>query len=201
MTFRLVYGSAVAAVALCASAEAAVTVTNNQTLWNWRVTNGGQVVLTENFNDIVDGYYAEPVSDVLGDVTWTGSASGGLYVQSGLFSTNSPTALNFTFSPGVRAVAGNIFGTDVNFNTVTCVVAVTLASGFSYEGISSSPSDFVGFYSSSTDITALSITTMPLLTNSVYATIDNLYIAGAVPAPGAAALVGLAGLIARRRRA
>ena len=43
-------GSAVAMVALCASAHASVIVTNNQALWNWRVVNGGQVVGTENFS-------------------------------------------------------------------------------------------------------------------------------------------------------
>jgi len=38
----------------------------------------------------------------------------------------------------------------------------------------------------------------PLPGASVFASIDNLYLA--VPSPGAAALVGLAGLLAKRRR-
>jgi len=69
----------------------------------------------------------------------------------------------------------------------------------SYEGISTSPSDFVGFYSTAADISSMTIVTSPLVTGDVYATIDNLYLA--VPAPGAAALIGLAGLATRRRRA
>jgi xanthosine utilization system XapX-like protein len=60
-------------------------------------------------------------------------------------------------------------------------------------------SDFVGFYSTSADISTMTILTSPLATGEVFATIDNLYLA--VPAPGAAALIGLAGLVARRRRA
>ena len=198
MSTRLL-GSAVAVVALCASAHASVIVTNNQALWNWRVTNGGQVVGTENFNDLANGFYSSPVSDTLGNVVSTASSTGDLFVQDGSLSTNNPAPLTFTFNPGVRAVAGNIFGTDINFNVVTCVVSVTLANGFTYEGISSSASDFVGFYSTSADISTMTIVTSPLVTGNVYATIDNLYLA--VPAPGAAALIGLAGLATRRRRA
>jgi hypothetical protein len=191
--------SAVAAVALCAAAHASVIVTNSQALWNLRVTNGGQVVGTENFNDFANGFYSSPVSDTLGNVVWTASASGGLFVDDGYLSASNPVPLTFTFNPGVRAVAGNIFGTDINSNVVTCVVAVTLSNGVTYEGISSSPTDFVGFYSTSADIASMTIATTPLATGDVFATIDNLYLA--VPAPGAAALIGLAGLATRRRRA
>lgn len=191
--------SAVSSVVLCASAHASVIVTNSQALWNWRVTNGGQVVGTENFNDFANGFYYGPVSDTLGNVVWTASATGGLYVDNGLFSTNFPVPLTFDFNPGVRAVAGNIFGTDADFNSVSCIVSVTLANGVTYEGISSGPSDFIGFYSMAADISTMTIVAVPLVNGQVYATIDNLYLA--VPAPGAAALIGLAGLVARRRRA
>jgi hypothetical protein len=197
MSSRLL-ASAVTVVALSGSAHASVITTNSQALWNWRVTNGGQVVGTESFNDL-SGYYDAPVTDTLGNVVWTASATGGLYVDNGLFSTNFPVPLTFDFNPGVRAVAGNIFGTDVNFNSVSCIVSVTLANGVTYEGISSGPSDFIGFYSTAADISTMTIVAVPLVNGQVYATIDNLYLA--VPAPGAAALIGLAGLVARRRRA
>ena len=199
MSNRFACGSAVAVVAFCASAHATVVVTNSQALWNWRVTNGGQIVGSETFNSY-GGFYSGIVSDVLGNVTWTCSAVGGLYADVGAMSTYNPdpVTLDFTFSPGVRAVAGNIFGRDASSNPVTCVVAVTLANGTSYEGFSSSRTDFVGFYSTGADITSLSIKTSPLAVGAVFASIDNLYLA--VPAPGAAALVAFAGLAARRRR-
>lgn len=199
MSTRFPCGSAVAVVALCASAHASVVVTSNQTLWNWRVTNGGQVVGTETFNGY-SGFYSGMVSDVMGNVTWTASAAGGLYADVGALATNNPdpVTLNFSFSPGVRGVAGNIFGSDRSFNPVTCVVSVTLANGTTYEGFSASRADFIGFYSTASDITALTIKTSPLASGSVYASIDNLYLA--VPAPGAAALMALTGLMVRRRR-
>ena len=198
MTSRYLSSAAVGASLLCGVAMGGVTVTNNQSLWNWRVTNGGQVVGTESFNSFA-GFYTT-VSSTLGGTTWTASAPNGLYDSLGYMSTNLPDdALTFTFSPGVRAVAGNIFGTDIAFNPVTCIVNVTLSNGTSYEGFTSGPGDFVGFYSSSADITSLSIAAVPLKSGAgVYATIDNLYLA--VPAPGAAALIGLAGLNSRRRR-
>ena len=199
MTFRSVSSAAVGASLLCSVAFGGVTVTNSQTLWNWRVTSGGDVVGTESFNSFA-GLYTT-VSSTLGSTSWTASASpGGLYADYGYMSTNqADDALTFSFSPGVRAVAGNIFGTDIAFNPVTCVVNVTLSNGVSYEGFTSGPGDFVGFYSSSADITSLSITAVPMKNGAgVFATIDNLYLA--VPAPGAAALIGLAGLAARRRR-
>lgn len=199
MTSRSLSSGAVAASLLCSFAFGGVTVTNSQSLWNWRVTNGGQVVGTESFNSFA-GFYTT-VSSTLGSTNWTASAApGGLYADMSYMSTNLPDdALTFSFSPGVRAVAGNIFGTDIAFNPVTCVVNVTLSNGTSYEGFTSGPGDFVGFYSSSADITSLSIAAVPMKSGAgVYATIDNLYLA--VPAPGAAALIGLAGLAARRRR-
>ena len=201
MSLRLL-ASAVTVVALSGSAHASVIVTNSQALWNWRVVNGGQVVGTENFNDLTDGLFFNPISDTVGNVIWTASASSGLlYAEAGVLSTNlpDPATLNFSFAPGVRGVAGNIFGTDINFNAISCIVSVTLSNGTTYEGISSSASDFVGFYSTSANISSLSIKASPLVTGGVFASIDNLYLA--IPAPGAAALIGLAGAMNRRRRA
>jgi hypothetical protein len=157
-------GAVACASLLGTMAHAGVVVTPSQLLWNQRVTSGGEIVGTESFNSYV-GYYADTVTGVVGDVTWTASASpSGLSASGGfLRSSDAFATLTFTFSKAVRGVAGNIFGTD--------------APG----------------------IAALSITVAsPLPGASVFASIDNLYLA--VPSPGAAALVGLAGLLAKRRR-
>jgi hypothetical protein len=179
-------------------ANAGMTVTNSQALWNYRVTSGGQVVGTESF-DTLSGNYPTGVSGSVGGISWTANAPGGLKADLGELSTTSGNVtLTFNFSPGVRAVAGNIFGTDNLFNVVSSIVTVSLSDGTSYEGFTSSTSDFVGFYSSTANISSVAITTAPALTGSVFPTINNLYFA--VPAPGTAALVALAGLAARRRR-
>jgi hypothetical protein len=186
---------------LASAAVAGVTVTSSQALWNHRVTSSGQTVGTETFNSYSDGFIAGPISGTLGNTFWTASAVQGLFAQGGMMSTNGRFAtLAFTFSPGVRAVSGNIFGIDDNFNIVPTIVNVTLSDGTNYEGFTTSSSDFIGFSSSTANISSLSITVAdPGSSENRFSTINNLYLA--IPSPGAAALIGLAGLASRRRRA
>lgn len=200
MTSRIACGALVGVSMLASPAVAGVTVTNSQALWNYRVTSGGQTVGTETFNTY-SGFDAGPITGTLGNTFWTVSAPGGLFADVGMMSTNlAYSTLSFTFSPGVRAVAGNIFGTDIGFNIVPTIVNVTLSDGTAYEGFTTSASDFIGFYSTTANISSLSITVAdPASSSAIYSTINNLYLA--VPAPGAAALIGLAGLASRRRRA
>lgn len=193
-------GAVACASLLGTMAHAGVVVTPSQLLWNQRVTNGGEIVGTESFNSYV-GYYADTVTGVVGDVTWTASASpSGLSASGGfLRSSDAFATLTFTFSKAVRGVAGNIFGTDAPGNAALSIIDVSVTGCAAYEGFASDAGAFIGFYSSSASITSLSITVAsPLPSASVFATIDNLYLA--VPSPGAAALVGLAGLLAKRRR-
>ena len=92
-----------------------------------------------------------------------------------------------------------IFGTDAPGNAALSIIEVSVTGCAAYEGFASDAGAFIGFYSSSASITSLSITVAsPLPGASVFASIDNLYLA--VPSPGAAALVALAGLLAKRRR-
>ena len=200
MTSRFAIGALAGTAVLATAASAGVTVTTSQVLWNFRVANGGQSVGTETFNSY-SGFDANPITGTLGNTVWTVSAPGGLFADAGMMSTQSAyDTLAFTFSPGVRAVAGNIFGTDTQLNIVPTIVNVTLSDGTSYEGFTTSASDFIGFYSSAANISSLSISVAsPTGSGSVHSTIDNLYLA--IPAPGAAALLGLAGLATRRRRA
>ncbi len=193
--------SAVACTAIVSSAQAAFITFGNQTLWNQFVTGSGWQVATETFSGVSDGFYAGSYSGSVSGINWTGSATGGIYAQGGLFSTNNPETLNFTFSPGVQGVGGNIFGTDISFNVVPCIIQVTLADGTSYVNFATTAADFVGFYSTGAAIASMSIQTTATGAGSVYATVDNLYFT-VVPAPGAMALLAVAGLgsAARRRR-
>lgn len=193
--------SAVACAAIVSSAQAAFITFGNQTLWNQFVTGIGWQVATETFNGVADGFYAGSYSGSTSGVNWIGSAANGIYAQGGLFSTNTPEQLNFTFSPGVQGVGGNIFGTDISFAVVPCIIQVTLADGSSYVNYATTAADFVGFYSTGAAISSMSIQTTATGAGSVYATVDNLYFT-VVPAPGALALLAVAGLgsAARRRR-
>ena len=184
------------------SASAAIISFSNQALWTYYTQSNGVPTWTETF-DSYNGYYAGSVTGVSGPVTWIASATQGLFVASGLFSTNNPETLSFTFSAGnqsIQGVGGNIFATDTTFNTASAIMQVTLADGTSHIGFSTSITDFVGFYSTGAAITGLTITATPLPNGSlVYPTVNNLSFA-TIPAPGAVALLGIVGLLSRRRR-
>jgi hypothetical protein len=195
--------SAVALVAsalVASSASAGIVVYTNQSIWNARVATDGLVVETETFNSIADGYRPAPFAGSTASVNWSAFADGGLYVQDGVFSTEFPDALTFTFTPGVRAVGGNFFGVDAEFANAAVFFSVLLSDGTSYEGEASSPASFTGFRSTTAaTIASLTINVENAVgTAAVYPSVDNLYFG--VPAPGAVALLGVAGLVGSRRR-
>ena len=197
----LTIGACSASAMLASSASAAIATYSNFSYWQQDVVAAGASVATETFNSY-NGYYASPLTGSVGGINWSATATGGLFCSSGYFSTNNPVAATFTFAPGVMAVGANIFGTDSNFNIVAARITVTLADGSSYIASTSVPTDFVGFISNGAAISSLTMNAVGAPGSNVYVTADNMYfgVVGVVPAPGAAALIGLAGLVASRRR-
>ena len=193
-------------VAISSPASAAIVVYVNQGLWNSAVTNAGLVVETETFNEVEDGFHESPFGGSTASVEWSASASRGLVAQAGVLSTNAPETLTFTFTPGVRAVGGNFFGTSIDFSNASVIFTVALSNGTSFSGEASSPESFTGFRSTNAaTISSLTIEVEPAEgfmggeVPFVYPSVDNLYF-GVVPAPGALALLGVAGIIGLRRR-
>jgi hypothetical protein len=174
---------------------------SNNALWSSFVAAQGKTVATETFNTY-NGFYANGLNGNAGGIQWTATAPGNLYAGSGYMSTNSPEALlTFNLAPSVQGVAGNFFSTDASFNIIPAIIGVTLADGSAYLGYALTAADFVGFYSTGAAISSISMSVAGNLpAGTHFATVDNLYFAVAVPAPGAAALIGLAALVSRRRR-
>ena len=169
--------------------------------WATYSTSRGASISTENFNTVSSGFYGTGIAGSTAGISWTANASGGVDASAGLVTTaNASNTLNFAFAPGVNGIGGNIYGTNSSFAAVPATIMVALSDGTIYFGYSNGPSDFIGFYSTGATISSLSVTAAnnPSSSNPIYATADNLYFA-AVPAPGAVALIGLAGLVARRR--
>jgi hypothetical protein len=174
-----------------------VFYTVDSAAWSTYATNAGASISTENFSTVNNGVYGSGVAGSVSGITWSASANGGVRVDAGLLSTSVGSAtLNFAFTPGVNGIAGNIYGTDAQWTAVPATILVTLSDGTAYYGNSNGPADFIGFYSNGATISSLSIVVYGEGVNR--ATVDNLYFA-TVPAPGAAALIGLAGVVARRR--
>jgi hypothetical protein len=191
--------SACSASAMLASgASAAIATYSNFSFWQQDVVASGSTVATETFN-AYNGYYASPLTGSTGGINWSAAATGGLFCQSGYFSTNNPVAATFTFAPGVMSVGANIFGTDNSFNSLPARITVTLADGSSYIASTSGPTDFVGFISNGAAISSLTMAASDTAPGDIYVTADNMYF-GVVPAPGSLALLASAGLSATRRR-
>lgn len=157
------------------------------------------------FNDTVNGpspnlsYSQNGYSYTVG--TQPGAVSG-LYNAPGLISTdNSGDSIFVEFTSGnVFAVGGNFWATDVSVLPTGTDVTVTLSDGTSVTYTSSGPSDFRGFISD-VAITSITIDAPSLAPNDgLWATMDNLTVGAAVPAPGAIAVLGAAGLAGFRRR-
>ena len=202
MSIRITLSAAAMTVVMTQAASAAMVTFSNAALWNGFSVAQGASVATENFNSY-NGFYLNGLTGNAGGIQWTASAPGELYAGSGYMSTNSADALlTFTLSPSVQGVAGNFFATDASFNILPAVIGVQLADGSAYVGYAATAADFVGFYSTGAAISSISVSVagnLPAGTN--FATVDNLYFA-VVPAPGAVALIGVAGLIggSRKRR-
>ena len=203
MSVRISLSAAAMTVLMTQAASAAMVTFSNNTLWTSFSAAQGSSVATETFNSY-NGFYLNGLTGNAGGIQWTASAPGELYAGSGYMSTNSAEALlTFNLSPSVQGVGGNFFSTDASFNILPAVIGVTLADGTSYVGFASSAADFIGFYSTGAAISSISVSVagaLPAGTN--FATVDNLYFAVSVTAPGAFALIGVAGLVgvSRKRR-
>jgi hypothetical protein len=195
-----IFGAAILCGAISSSVSAAITTYSDFIFWGEDVIASGESVATETFN-AYNGYYASPLTGSAGGINWSATATGGLFCQDGYFSTNNPVAATFTFAPGVMSVGANIFGTDNSFNTLPAKIKVTLADGSSYIALSTGPAAFVGFISNGAAISSLTMTASDTAPGDIYVTANNMYFGvTAIPAPGAAALLGLAALVSRRRR-
>jgi MYXO-CTERM domain-containing protein len=195
MTSRLLALSATSAVVIGSSANAAIISFNDAGLFAQFAAAQGAAVATEGF-DSYSGFAAS-YDGVLAGVSWSASATSGMFAADGLMSTNNPETMFFDFAGGVNGVGGQFFATDINFNFVASTIMVGLADGSGFVGVVNSASQFQGFYSTGAAITSISVQVMG--TGNLYPTADSLSVA-VVPAPGAVALLAVAGLAGARRR-
>ena len=196
MLNRIIPVAAASAFALSGAASAGIIAFNDASLFALFATNSGKVVATEEFSSY-SGFYTSPLTGNFASApgfTWTATASGGLFADAGFMSTNNPEAMIFTFNQGVQGVGGRFFATDFSFAVQPTFLQVTLSDGSGFIGSISNATTFTGFYSTGALITSIAIA----VDSGEYPTVDTLSIV--VPAPGAVALLGAAGLVGRRRR-
>ena len=197
--------SLVVAAAIASSSSATIIVFTNESDWDNFAAGNGAAMFTETF-ETYNGFYSNPLTGSTGGVDWAATATGGIFVgavgTSQALSTNNPVPMTLNFSGGsvVQGISGNLYATDSSFNVVASIVRLSLQDGTSYVGYIDSATAFLGFFSTTSAITSIEITAQPLAGGplNVYPTFDNMTFA--VPAPGAIALLGLAGFAGRRRR-
>lgn len=192
--------SALCAVAITSAASATVSVASSLAAYNYLVTSSGYNV-SQTFN--FAGYNGEynPLTGGSGWNAFTASATGGIYAIPGMVSTNfSDSSLTINFTSGqVYGVGANVYNTDVNFNVLSnTLVEVSLGDGKSYVATSSA-TNFIGIVNSTAPITSITLRPLGTSTPAQFITISNMVVS-TIPAPGAMALLGAAGLVGSRRR-
>jgi hypothetical protein len=200
-----------AAALVSSAATASFAVYQQYEAWAFAVNNGinlpagqPQTIITESFN-AYSGAYANPLVGTTGPITWTANAFSfnagiqpSLYANNGWLSTaDTDNALTFTFDPGVYSVGGNFFSRNAAFELQPALVAVYFADSSSVQYVTSA-TGFSGITSFSVAISYISVQVYPVPAGVNYSAVDNLYFG--VPAPGAVALLGVAGLVGGRRR-
>ncbi len=192
---KIAFAVALAAVAL---ASASTTVYTSEATFLQNIQAGYYL---EDFNGFT---YGSPLDgsqfdwDAPGNGTYNfhAFAAQGLWSNTGALSTNvafDPLVLTFPNSNPVTAFAGIVAATDISGNTIPYDVTVQLNDGTS---TTINGSAFRGF-TSTAPITSVTLTPVNVGVNS-WAQIDHVYV-GQVPEPASLVLVGLAGLLIRRR--
>lgn len=205
--------ASIVTVALASTTVALAGVTTFNDAANFNAVLAGSIRYTEDFTGVTAG----PNGQLL-----FGPSNGLAFVASGYDSTrlfqdlrNIPGAVSsaatnngvifeFSLSPSpVYAVGGNFWTGNAAGSPISSRLVVEVsgpAGSHTFNLNSASVNDYFGVVSD-TPLSFIAITAFPSGGGPApFPYADNLTVAGIIPAPGAAALLGLGGLLAARRR-
>jgi MYXO-CTERM domain-containing protein len=194
--------AAICTLSLAALASADVYVFDNAVSYQEFCADMNVVTQDQSFNSFAAGSYAT-LTGGSGNYAWSATALSGLYANgTGLARTQATTeTMVFTFSSGnVYAVGGDFFNQKPDGTVKPSTMKIRLSDGTTFVRTVSDMTTFSGFVSDGVSISSMEVSHTGTLANGTYVASSGFNV-GAVPAPGAMALVGLAGFIARRRRA
>ena len=146
---------------------------------------------------LFNGFYSSPLNVPVSGHTISASATGGLFVSGGLFSTNNPVDLIFTFTGTLpTAVGGLFFMTDPIFNAASSAIKVSLSDGtfINLPAPTGAALNLTGAFAGFTSNVGINSLTVSSVPGSVPAS---------VPETGSSALlgvIGLLGLVVYRKR-
>ena len=194
--------AAISSLSFAAIAAADVYVFDNAITYGAFCNDSSILRQSQDLSLLSSGSYAS-ITGGAGDFSWNLGASSGVFLDSaGVARTqvNSEKLVLSFSSSNVFAVGGFFFNVDSLGTTKPGVMRIKLSDGTSFIRTVSNSTTFSGFVSDGANITSVEVSHSGSI-GSQYFVATNGFNIGVVPAPGALALVGLAGLIARRRRA
>ncbi len=182
-----------------ATTFASVQVFDNAQVFNAGLSDSSLASFDQTFES-----YSGPAASFTGgtgDYSWKASTNLGVAAQAGVIQTLSPSGtLKFEFSSGnVYGVGGLFHYVDLTGGYQGGLMKIKLSDGTSFIRSISSQTTFSGFITTGASISSLELSHIGS-TGVTFSAAESLTI-GYVPAPGAVALLGLAGLASRRRRA
>ena len=194
------------------AASAGVASVSFTSLKDWELFAVEMSPSVVTVGDSLDGYKPgvyETLSGGSGWTSWTISAKGGVRAGTSFISSAvAGQSLDFDFTGstfannGLYGIGGNFGFRDESGNFQPGEVVLTLSSGEAIFQTFSSKTDFAGFWLTDPAVTITGMSLQPISGSNLAAysvSVDNLYFGG-VPAPGALALLGVAGICTAKRR-
>ena len=201
-TFRSIVPAALVACVASPALAGVIVFDDRAAFGAFGLAQPGTALATESF-DTASGFAAGGFTGNPGAASeWFANAQDGMIAQNGALraaSANSTVTCSFR-SGQVYGIGGDFFYSSSNGSFGPGLMVLNLSDGTSYVRNVSSPTTFAGFWSLGSTISSLSITPFGSAGASNFVATDNMAI-GFVPSPGAIALLGLAGMASRRRRA
>ena len=194
--------AAICSLSIAAIAAADVYVFDNSITYAAFCNDSSIVRQTQDLGQLASGSYAA-LTGGAGDFAWNLSAPSGVLLNPAAVARTQQNTEKLTLSfasTNVFAVGGFFFNVDSLGAAKPGVMKIKLSDGTSFIRTVSSDTVFSGFVSDGANITSVEVSHAGSFGSQYFVATSGFNI-GVVPAPGAAALVGLAGLIARRRRA
>jgi len=199
---RIIAPAALVACVASSSLAGVIVFDDAATFGAFGLAQPGTAVATETF-DSVSGFAAGGFTGNPGAAAeWFANAQDGMIAQNGAIrAASANSTVTFSFRSGqVYGVGGDFFYTSSSGSFVPGMMVLNLSDGTTFVRNVTSPTTFAGFWSLNATISSLSITPFGAAGAANYVATDNMAI-GYVPGPGAIALLGLAGMASRRRRA
>lgn len=186
------------ALACSSAAFAGVSVFNSESAFAAAAGAVGLDLLSQGFTNY-SGTYSD-VSGSINGVAWAAQASTTLSAASGVLSaSDNGGSITISFSgTATTAIGGDFFSLNTSGSRISAVALITLVDGQTFVN-SIGGGQFRGYLSDGAAIRSISLT--PYTNFASRPSVERLLVGTvAVPAPGAIALLGLAGLASRRRR-